>query len=119
MAITNAKYTSRDGWRLTYEEDGELKHLRGDNPNWAAFVASNAIDPWTEPVRAGMQFQEKITAKFWDKVAAHFGVPVSRAQTHINVMGSPQAVKTLWAKATALMDNPAISRADVDDEDNW
>ena len=119
MAITDAKYTSRDGWRLTYVEDGELKHLRGDHPSFAAFIASNTVGPFEEPVRAGMQFQAMITSKFWDKVAGHFGVPVDRARTHIGIMGSPPAVQALWQKATALMDSPGITRDDVDDEINW
>lgn len=119
MAITSAKYISKDNWRVEYVEDGETKHMKSTDPGFPALQASVPIDPYVETPKSGMEYQERITAKFWQKVADHFNVPVTRAQTHVGVMGAPAAVQTLWQKATALMDNPSLTKADIDNEGNW
>lgn len=117
--ITSAKYISRDHWRIEYVEDGETKYTRGDQPEFPVIVASVAVADYAETPRAGLEHQDRITSKFWDKVAAHFGVSVDRAKTHIAIMGAPQAVQDYWTKATALMDSPALTKADIEDESNW
>jgi len=123
MAVTSAKYTSRDNsFRMEVEYDnGDPVYYRRDRHELEMAEVEAEVTPtaFVNPKRAPLELQSQITGKFWEKVAAHFGVPVDRAQTQVGIMGAPAAVQTLWSKATALMDGPDINEDDINDDSNW
>ena len=122
MAITQARYTSSDEYRMQWVEDGVTKELKGfDHPDRARILqAIPNPTPHVKPVFNRPEIKQRaIVEEFWKRVAAHFGVSVARAKTHIMVMGAPQAVKDLWAKAQALDDGVDINITTIEDDGSW
>jgi hypothetical protein len=105
---------------MQWVEDGETKELKGfDHPDRARILA--VIPNPTAHVKPKLK-QEKgdayVVAEFWRRVAAHYGVTVSRAKARVQVLGAPQAVQDIWTKAEALM-TAGVSHTDIKDEANW
>lgn len=123
MAITAARWASRDNFRLEYQEDGgpEWVHIKGlDHPQRAVVLAAiPSPDAYVPTRKPGIERMDDITAEFWRRVAAHYGVSIDRARTHVGVMGAPAAVQALWQKATTLMDAPAVNIDDIKDDGSW
>ena len=121
MTITSAQWWSRDNYRLSYVEDGVTKKTRSDKPEYAIVLqAIPSPDPYVYPDLDENDKKGSVTQEFWRRVAAHFGVEVDRAKTHMLITGTiPAEVSALWTKATALMDGGVLKQADVESDGNW
>ncbi len=120
MAITSAQYTSSDGYRIKYVEDGVEKRTKQGHPDYDRVLAAIPVpDPFVEAPLKGVEYMNEITHEFWRRVALEYGVSINRAKTHVMVNGANAAVTALWNKASTLMDSTSVTRAGIEDDTSW